>query len=252
MISVCIPTYNGSEYIYQQVSSILVQLDSNDEIIISDDESTDNTLDILHSFNDNRIKIFSHKDSYKSKFKFNQVTRNMQNALLNASGDIIFFADQDDIWVENKVKICKKALESNHMILHDCIVVNNNNQQLYPSYFDLIGSKSGILKNMIKNSYLGCCMAMKKSVLETALPFPEKEIPHDIWIGLIAEKFGKVSFLNEKLVRYRRHGNNLSASGGKNSNTFLFKLKYRFVILQEFLKKVRQIKSTHDESFTIR
>lgn len=241
MISVCIPTYNGEKFIYQQIISILSQINSDDEIIISDDGSTDKTLDIIKSFNDDRLKIF-YNNKIKSKYSFNLTTQNLQNALLKARGEIIFLADQDDVWIDNKIERCINYLKNGYdLILHDCAIVDQNNNLIDKSYFKLNNSTPGIFNNIMKNSYLGCCMAINKKVLDYALPFP-KDIPHDIWIGLIAEEFTKVKFLQEILINYRRHGNNLSASGEKSSNTLLFKIKYRAIILREFINRSLQLK----------
>lgn len=241
MISVCIPTYNGEKFIYQQIISILSQINSDDEIIISDDGSTDKTLDIIKSFNDDRLKIF-YNNKIKSKYSFNLTTQNLQNALLKARGEIIFLADQDDVWIDNKIERCINYLKNGYdLILHDCAIVDQNNNLIDKSYFKLNNSTPGIFNNIVKNSYLGCCMAINKKVLDYALPFP-KDIPHDIWIGLIAEEFTKVKFLQEILINYRRHGNNLSASGEKSSNTLLFKIKYRAIILREFINRSLQLK----------
>lgn len=241
MISVCIPTYNGEKFIYQQIISILSQINSDDEIIISDDGSTDKTLDIIKSFNDDRLKIF-YNNKIKSKYSFNLTTQNLQNALLKARGEIIFLADQDDVWIDNKIERCINYLKNGYdLILHDCAIVDQNNNLIDKSYFKLNNSTPGIFNNIVKNSYLGCCMAINKKVLDYALPFP-KDIPHDIWIGLIAEQFTKVKFLQEILINYRRHGNNLSASGEKSSNTLLFKIKYRAIILREFINRSLQLK----------
>lgn len=241
MISVCVPTYNGEKYIYEQLLSILSQINYEDEILISDDGSTDNTLDIIQSINDRRIKIYHHKDCYKSKNKFNLTTRNIQNALSKAQGDYIFLADQDDIWAANKIEVCLQALIKNDVVLHDCSIVDKYGKLIEVSYFKYNSSKPGILKNIIKNSYLGCCMAFNKKMMRFFLPFPD-EVPHDIWIGLIGERVGKILFINEQLVYYRRHGSNLSASGEKSSNTLLFKIKYRAIILREFINRSLQLK----------
>ena len=98
MISVCIATYNGAEYLREQVESILSQLEEEDEIVVSDDSSTDTTIEILQSFGDRRIKIF--KNPAKG------FVRNFENALRQAQGDFIFLSDQDDVWLPNKVAVC--------------------------------------------------------------------------------------------------------------------------------------------------
>lgn len=233
-ISVCIATYNGEKYIKQQLNSVLPQLTENDEIIISDDLSSDTTLEIIKSIDDNRIKIYS-------GIKFDSLIQNFENALLKSTGDIIFLCDQDDFWEENKVSHMLKALGSNDLVISDCTIVDSQLNILLPSFFEVNGSRKGILKNIIKNSYIGCCMAFNRKVLNYALPFPKLIPMHDIWIGLVAEKVGNVTFLNEKLLKYRRHGDNVSLSSEKSNNSFLIKIKYRMQIIIPFIKFIFQL-----------
>ena len=95
MISVCIATYNGEKYLREQLDSILPQLAESDEVIVSDDGSTDGTIDLITSLNDPRIKIVSNsgRKGYVGNF---------ENALKHTTGDYIFLSDQDDIWYPNK------------------------------------------------------------------------------------------------------------------------------------------------------
>ena len=97
MISVCMATYNGQKYIKEQIDSILCQLGHADELVISDDHSTDLTPDIIKSYDDKRIKFF-----YNELKK--GVTHNFENALLKSKGDILFLADQDDVWLPGKLE----------------------------------------------------------------------------------------------------------------------------------------------------
>ena len=110
MISVCIATYNGERYIGEQIKSILNQLNSSDEIIVSDDGSKDKTIDVVKSFDDKRIRIIDgpRKGSPISNF---------ENALKAAKGEYIFTADQDDVWTDDKVRTCMRYLQS-----YDCVV----------------------------------------------------------------------------------------------------------------------------------
>ncbi|GGE91550.1 Glycosyltransferase involved in cell wall bisynthesis [Chishuiella changwenlii] len=238
MVSVCITTYNGGLFIKQQLDSIIMQLDENDEIIVSDDGSSDITLQILEHYNDNRIKVLHHKPK-KSKYKFTLTTNNFENALREAKGDYIFFADQDDIWENNKVEECLKIFNQGYdAILHDCNIIDQNNEVIINSYFSVNNSKKGIFKNILKNSYLGCCMAINKKYIDRILPFPEESVPHDMWIGIIYDYFGKSIITDKKLISYRRHGNNLSPSGEKSRNSFLFKVLYRIIFIKAFLKRI--------------
>ena len=240
MISVCMTTYNGGRYIKEQINSILQQLSDKDEIIISDDGSTDETIAILNSFNDDRIKIFNHikKPRIKSIFKFDLTTRNMENAINQAIGDYIFMADQDDVWEDGRVSTIMSLLTKYTLVVTDCKVVNANLEIIHQSYFNLVNSKIGIIKNFSKNSYLGCCMAFKRHILKFALPFPEQPLPHDVWIGLISEIYGHVYFLNEKTILYRRHQNNVSDSAEVSTNSLIFKIRYRVLLLQALIKRV--------------
>ena len=108
-IVVLMSTYNGEKYIKEQVDSILSQLSDSDELIISDDLSTDKTLDILSSYNDKRIKVINHQP-HKGLPPHVYATLNFENALKNAKGDYIFLSDQDDVWLEDKLAVAAKAI----------------------------------------------------------------------------------------------------------------------------------------------
>lgn len=226
MVSVCIATYNGENYIYQQLESILKQIGDGDEVIISDDSSTDRTLEIITSFDDNRIKIFSNQ-------KFKSPIFNFENALNHAQGDIIFLSDQDDIWHENKVEKMINSLQEADMAVCDCVFIDDNAEVIVESYFDIAKSSPGVIRNLRKNTYFGCCMAFRRKILKKALPFP-KDIPmHDIWLGFVSDMFFKSVFLNEKLTYYRKHNNNASIASDVVSNLSLVtKLKFRINIIK--------------------
>ena len=227
-VSVCIATYNGEIYIRQQLESILVQIGGNDEIIISDDGSTDNTINIIKSLGDARIKI-----TYANGHNFK---KNFENALCHATGDYIFLSDQDDIWLEGKYATCLQELQIYDLVITNSSVVDNNMHIIIPSFFDYYHSGPGVLKNSLNNTYFGACMAFNRKILTFALPFPKtKEIGHDIWIGLVAEMVGKVHFINQPFLLYRRHDlslTNISTNLVTRSQRRLFtKLMSRFIVL---------------------
>ncbi len=245
-ISVCIATYNGAKYIRPQLNSILQQLRDEDEVIVSDDGSTDNTLDLILTYSDPRIKLFTHSRSLNDNGKHisNRITTNFENALLHATGDIIFLADQDDIWEKTKVKEILTVFETQkvNLILHDAILKDEQKNVLADSYFKIVKSKPGFLKNMIKNSYLGCCMAFDKNTLKNSLPFPRHLIAHDMWLGLIAERTGNVAFIDQKLITYQRHSSTATTSGNKSKFNILFKLKYRIQFVVQYVSRVIYLK----------
>jgi len=228
-ISVCLATYNGEAYLSQQLTSILNQLGKEDEVIISDDSSSDNTLKIIKDTNDSRIKLF--KDQ-----KFQSPIRNFENALSQSSGEIIFLADQDDIWESNKIEIILKSLKDCDIVVSDCFIIDSDDNIINKSFFEVNGSRPGLIKNIIKNSYLGCTLGFRRKVLKKAMPFPPQIPMHDWWLGLVGEVFYKTKFINQKLVRYRRHDHNASSTSGKSKNTLFIKLLFRIKLIWEILK----------------
>jgi glycosyltransferase involved in cell wall biosynthesis len=235
-ISVCMASYNGEKYIRQQIDSILPQLGESDELIISDDSSTDDTISVVKSINDNRIKLI--KDQ-----KFKSPVSNFENAIKNATGDFIFLCDQDDIWQPNKVESVLPFLKQYDLVVSDCKIVDGDLNIIEDSFFKKMHSSTGFWKNFVKNRYLGCCMAFRKEVLDNALPFPPQIAMHDIWLGLCAELFGHPFFLNEPLVLYRRHGNNASFGSEKSKYTLMFKIKYRISLLKMLIKRKNELKN---------
>lgn len=202
-VSVCMATYNGEKYIKQQIESILTQLSDDDEVIISDDSSTDNTIGIIKSFNDNRLKVFVNTHAKGP-------TGNFATALKNASFDFIFLADQDDLWLEGKVKRHLELMQQYELVVSDAIVITEDGTVLFESFFKARDSGKGFLKNLKKNSYLGCCMSFRRSLLNRAFPFPEKLYMHDWWLGLVAELKGNIFFCEEKFLHYIRHSTNVT------------------------------------------
>lgn len=243
MISVCIPTYNGAKYIKEQINSILPQLSSSDEIIISDNYSTDNTLDVIKEINDHRIKIFLFRPDTTKKSMSNilaKVSLNVQNALSKATGDYIFLSDQDDIWLEGRVSNALPLLESKEptVVVCNCRVVDENDNTLIESYFSYIKPSSSILRTIHKSSFHGCCMAFNRLVVNKASPFPPYAIGHDLWLGIIGAYYGKVHFLDKPLVLYRRHSSTVTTTGFESKRSLYDKIMYRVLIVQSLFKGI--------------
>lgn len=223
-VSVCVATYNGENFIKEQLDSILSQLSDDDEIIISDDGSKDKTLEIVRAFDDSRIKIFVNKGRHG-------VVPNFENALKQVSGDIIFLSDQDDVWADNKVEVMSAALDDVDLVIHNSLIMDGDGNISNVDFYSIRNSKPGYWKNLYKNAFVGSCMAFRKNVLRYALPIPRHLLWHDMWIGLMVEKKGRTKFIDDKLLYYRRHGNNASATAEKSSFSFFFRLKYRMQML---------------------
>jgi len=230
-ISVCIASYNGEQYIQDQLNSILSQLKPKDEIIISDDNSTDRTIEIIKSMGDNRIKLFEGAG-------FKNPIKNFEFAISKSSGDYIFLSDQDDVWKDNKIEeVIRYFHEGYNLVMTDCIVVDQSLNPIINSYFLENNSGAGFLKNLIKNSFIGCCMAFESKLKDYILPFPENIPMHDVWIGLMATLKGKVKFLDKPLILYRRHGSNFSPTSKKSKFNTYTKVLFRVQIIKAIISR---------------
>ena len=230
-VSVAMATYNGEKYIKEQINSILKNLKQDDELVISDDGSKDDTIRIIQEYQkeDRRVKLFEGPKK--------GVKQNFANAIEKSNGEYIFLADQDDVWNDNKVKKVLKVFEEKDvtLVIHNCEIVNENLEKTDKTFFEFRNSGKGIIKNIWKNTYIGCCIAFRASMKDKILPIPNDIEMHDQWIGIINEKYGKSYFLDECLIKYRRHGDNVSKMKhyglGKmirNRAVFL----YRFISLE--------------------
>lgn len=208
-ISVAMVSYNGEKYIREQIDSIIPQLTEQDELVISDDGSVDGTRRIIEEYQqkDKRIQIVEGPRQ--------GIKKNVECALKHCRGGIIFLADQDDLWKPDKVAKVLKTLEQEKatLVVHDAEVFRENPREIFmESFFAFRRSGAGVVKNMIKNSYIGCCMAFRRELLDKALPIPAKIEMHDQWLGVLNDFYCKKAvFLEEPLLLYRRHGDNSSA-----------------------------------------
>lgn len=227
-ISVAIATYNGEDFIEDMLRSVLAEKKI-DEIIISDDSSGDNTRTIIDRISDSRVKIITGPTK--------GLIKNFENALKNTSGDIIFLADQDDVWIPNRVENMCSALESNDLVCADCHVTDENLNITSASFFRLNDSRSGLIRNIYKNSYLGCCMAFRRNVLLQSIPFPNNIAMHDWWIGIVGELFFKTYFLKTSTLLFRRHSKNNSNTSKRSPYSLGKKLSWRINLVKNLIKK---------------
>lgn len=244
MVSVCLLAFNGEQYIAQQVHSILSQLSGDDELIISDDGSTDATREIIASIPDKRIRLLQHqherKNPYGGKHRTLRnvwaISANCAYALSHARGDIIFLSDQDDEWLAGKVDKMCELLKSVDMAVHNCAVVNSKGEVIIENYFRVVPPRLSLGGLLRKSSFMGCCMAFRRSILEHALPFPSFLVEHDAWLGVCALKYGKIGICQDILMKYRRHGDNISPCGEQSPNPLRIKLLRRWYILRSYFQ----------------
>lgn len=204
-VSIALATYNGATYLPAQLQSYIEQERRPDELVVSDDCSTDDTRLLLVEFAKDapfEVKILHNTDRLGYAGNFNR-------ALQNTSGDIVFLSDQDDVWFSQK--ICKviefaKIRKTVLLFMNDAEIVNN--------YLSKTGlSKLGQLRSAGYPSsgfVMGCCCAIRRDLLKLCLPVPEGFSGHDNWIVGFANGLRSVFVLDEVLQLYRRHDSNES------------------------------------------
>ena len=238
-ISVAMATFNGEKFISEQLDSILVQLGSEDEIIISDDNSKDSTVEIVKGYmkSDSRIKLFSNVN--------HGVIKNFENAIKLSQNEIVFLCDQDDVWDHNKVAVIKKYFQNDNklmVIVSDAYVTDDKLKIIIDSFFELMNSHRGVVRNVLKNTYLGCTMAFRQSAKPYFLPIPTNVGMHDMWIGISMEMFGETQFIPEKLVYYRRHDSTVTKMNKSKFSNIKSAILQRKDLTIELYKRHNSIK----------
>ena len=232
-ISVCIATYNGAKYIKAQLTSILNQLGKDDEVIVSDDSSTDNTIEIIRQFNDDRIKIYTGN-------QFRSPILNFEHAISKATGKYIFLSDQDDEWAPNKIATLLPLMDKKMMVASYFTFIDQHSN---PIASDMRNPPSkSFLRNFIKPTIPGCCMGFTNELQKKILPFPKGIAMHDWWIALIAGINSQIVVTTEPLTRIRRHETNYSSTGSKSNFSLWQKIEMRYFILKKLLLYLRQSK----------
>ncbi len=228
-ISVALATYNGSCYIKELLNSLKSQTKQPDEVVICDDCSQDNTMEIVNDFiSTNSLSTVVYKNAQNLGFM-----ANFKEAVSKCTGDIIFLCDQDDIWAEDKIE----KMVDFFKIHSDCLALatsfcltNENGKEISDTQK---GSNYGLISKNIKdgesarvslktvlhgNIAPGCAVAVRKSLAKEFCQKSQSILPHDWELCLAAAAKGGLYFLNEKLVYYRQHQNNTLGFNGKKQS----------------------------------
>lgn len=201
LVSIALCTYNGDAYLKQQLDSIVNQSYPEIELIVVDDCSTDNTLNILKEYSARYsfIKLFINPKNLG-------YIRNFEKAMSLCNGDFIALSDQDDIWDLNKIEKQVKAIGNNLLIYHDSEFVDQNGESLSLYMSDIMNLYRGDQPEVFLffNCISGHSVLMKKELRNELLPFPEAYF-HDWWMGYVGTNLGSIDFIEESLVKYRQH-----------------------------------------------
>ena len=229
-------TYNGELYVEEQVISILKQLSDGDELIVSDDGSSDQTISILSKITDSRIKIFKNTNIGH--------VRNFQRVIEYADGDIILLSDQDDIWHSDKIKKVMdvfRLFPDVSFIQHSFIKINDEGIVLETkknaNKTGRLAKLSFFIKQLIKPDFYGCATAFRNSAKEALIPFPKFVYAHDHWMLITAIFCGQIYYLDDALIFYRQHGSNLTPRKGLN---LYMKIYHRCLFILMMLVSIKR------------
>ena len=256
-ISVAFIVYNGSNYMRTQLDSIIAQSYKVDEIIVVEDASTDETVEILNNYSKENPELFFIHQNEKNIGSYKSIER----AIKTCTGDIIILADHDDYWETHKVASIIKWFEENpkmHGLMSNGLLMDSNGE-INSKYFlwDSMCfpykniSKSEDLKiyiNTIENCATGAAMAFRNNLSFLHQPFPViKYFIHDRWLAINLAEQNSLGILDEKLIRYRIHPS--QETGGRkdeienfieiNKNLFTENLRFgTFKELRYILNKI--------------
>lgn len=239
-VSVCIATYNGARFIREQLESILTQLGPQDEVVIVDDASTDDTLQTIASLDSPQIVV--HPNPANLGY-----VRSFERALTLAHGEVILLSDQDDVWVDGRVDALVTATITRSVAASNLVLLDSGTPLSSP-----LTGRPWLLRetastHSVRNElrilsgdapYFGCAMALRRDALAFALPFPAYLTEsHDLWIATVANAAGQLTHVDRATVRRRVHDSNASTSRPRG---FGSALRSRLLLLRLWLEARRR------------
>jgi glycosyltransferase involved in cell wall biosynthesis len=258
-VSVAMCTYNGSRFLLEQLTSIANQTKSVDELVICDDCSTDDTIEI--------IKQFAKKVAFSVRIFVNATNlgsnRNFEKCLSLCQNDIIILSDQDDVWLPHKVeKICAYFTKNQDIeaVFSDAQVIDDQSKLTGRTAWETVSFdykaqnlwKNGQAFDILLRGYVvtGATLAIRKRILPEVLPIPMliKELIHDGWIALWLSINNRIAMLDEPLVHYRQHTSQQVGFGTQSGPVSLQDrlVRPRSIKLAPILKKYNDSKSLYE------
>jgi len=224
-ISVVIATYNGEKYLREQLDSVFAQTYAILEIIAVDDCSSDATFAILEEYAKRYPLLKIHRNAENQKHN-----KTFERGIKMAQGDCVALCDQDDIWAADKLKIMMHAWDPESFLVHcDSEFIDANGKRLDKKISDIknLESYASPVPFIIGNTVAGHACIFRKELIGFVLPFPTTII-HDWWLAFVAATIGPVQYVDQPLVRYRQHADNvigaIKIKGGKKQKDKLNRL----------------------------
>jgi glycosyltransferase involved in cell wall biosynthesis len=222
---ILLATYQGADYIKEQIESLLSQTYTPIRILARDDGSTDRTLEILKTYS-NHLTIIPNGNN-------GGIRNNFSELLQHSTADYVFFSDQDDIWLPNKVADTIKELKwmerkfgrSTPLLVHtDLKVVKKDLSTISPSfwhYANLKPKQTSLNRLLVQNNITGCTMGMNRALIKLTESIPSGAIMHDWWVGLVASCFGHIGHLKDPTMLYRQHTTNDTGAKKNSMRAFM-------------------------------
>ncbi len=231
-IDILLPTYNGESFLGEQIESILSQTHQDFRLLIRDDRSSDKTNQIISYFQekDSRIKVLIDDLGNLG------LQKNIEHLLKFSTADLIFFSDQDDVWMEDKIeKFLKEYKHTDEPVLvHSNCFVTDSSLNIQSKFIDdNVALKLGVYNAFFNYFVQGASSMINSNLKKMLLPFPEYIYIHDRYIHLMAELYGKRIYIPDATMLYRQHGNNLIGSNSLISKIMNINLKSNFYLLPD-------------------
>lgn len=237
-VTILMATYNGAKFLSKQIESIIAQTYLDWQLVIRDDRSTDDTIQIIESFlSDGRIKLIKYGSDYGSAcINFSNL---IEWAKHNSTG-YIMFSDQDDIWKDDKITKSVEFIENLELEYPETALlvytkfdfITENGDAIHKQI--LLPSRLKTSTMLVENYAWGCTMIMNQKLLKITDTIPYNAVNHDYWLALLCSAFGKVILLDENLIYYRQHSDNVS---GNVSNSFWKNRITRYITQKDIMIK---------------
>lgn len=229
MVEILMATYNGEKYISQQIESILNQTIQDFKILIRDDGSKDNTVNIIKDY----VSKYSDKIVLiEDDIKCGSSMKNFMELTKHALADYVMYCDQDDYWLPNKIEVSLEEMKKNEentsvpiLIYTDFIKVDVNLNEMKNDVkkSQIYVKKSLDLPHLLVQNYVtGCCMMVNKALYKNLQDYSEDILMHDWWIAIYAATFGKIIHKEEKCMYYRQHANQVVGATNVKSFKYVF------------------------------
>jgi len=226
MIEILLATYNGEKYLNQQIDSIISQTCQGWQLLIRDDISTDNTINIIKNYTSKypgKIRLIEDGKGHLG------LVKNFATLLESAQSEYIMFCDQDDIWLPNKIELSEKvmrAIEKEYpelpiMVHTDLQVVDENLNLIDGSMWHLNAinprTADDFSKLIVRNAVTGCAMMINSKAKDVSLPIPAEADIHDWWIAMKTARTGKIIEIPIAAILYRQHSANVIGANVKKN-----------------------------------